>query len=246
MERMTAKQSREVQIALDNDRVERDGDLRLQTRKARQAVVELLKIQGGHSELSEQLDSLLKDHNAMVKTIARERRQHSVDTQTLYVIVSPNPNSNPLLPFLTLCFPWSVGKANRLDASRGYKFIRDLVRVACLRLCPGATESMYQEVLRGLEPHPKQVEDAMMRTVSSMIHCLNHISLHDMKQDWRTVLALFESKLRMLKEIMPTTKKVPCDRRLTLTITLALTLTSAYRSHPSLGFLSHRQCLLLS
>ena len=41
MERMAAKHAREVQIALDKDRVERDGDLRLQTRKARQAIVEL-------------------------------------------------------------------------------------------------------------------------------------------------------------------------------------------------------------
>jgi hypothetical protein len=56
MERMAAKHARKVQIALDKDRVERDGDLRLQTRKARQAEVELLKVQGGHSELSEQLD----------------------------------------------------------------------------------------------------------------------------------------------------------------------------------------------
>jgi hypothetical protein len=73
MDRMAAKHAREVQIALDNDRVERDGYLRLQTRKARQAIVELLKVQGGYCELSEQMDSLLKDHNAMVKTIARER-----------------------------------------------------------------------------------------------------------------------------------------------------------------------------
>ncbi len=112
MERMAAKHEREVQIALDKDRVERDGDLRLQTRKARQAEVELLKVQGGHSEISEQLDLLLKDNIALVKTIARERRQHSVDTQTWYVLDSPNPNSNPLLPFQTLCFPWSVGKAS--------------------------------------------------------------------------------------------------------------------------------------
>jgi hypothetical protein len=39
-------------------------------------------------------------------------------------------------------------------------------------------------------------------------HYFNHISMHDMKQDWRTVLALFESKLRMLKEIRPNLKKV--------------------------------------
>ncbi len=112
MERMAGKHAREVQIALDKDRLERDGDLRLRTRKARQATVELLQVQRGHSELSEQLDSLLKDHNALVKTIARERRQHSVDTQTLYVFATPIPNYNSMLPFLNLSSPWCVGKAN--------------------------------------------------------------------------------------------------------------------------------------
>jgi hypothetical protein len=110
MDRMAAKHALKVQIALDNDRVEWDGYLRLQTRKARQATVELLKVEGAHSELSEEMDSLLKDHNAMVKTIARERRQHSVDTQTLYVTSAPNANSTTLLPFLTQCLPWREGK----------------------------------------------------------------------------------------------------------------------------------------
>ena len=39
-------------------------------------------------------------------------------------------------------------------------------------------------------------------------HYFNHIAEHDMKQDWCTVLALFESKLRMLKEIKPSLKRV--------------------------------------
>jgi hypothetical protein len=39
-------------------------------------------------------------------------------------------------------------------------------------------------------------------------HYINHISLHDMKQDWMTVLALFESKVRTLKEIKPHLKRV--------------------------------------
>ena len=112
MDRMAAKHTREVQIALDKDRLERDGELRLQTRKARQATVELLKVQGAHSELSGQLDSVLKDHNALVKTVARERRQHSVDTQTLYVIATPIPNYNSMLPFLNLSSRCCVGKPN--------------------------------------------------------------------------------------------------------------------------------------
>jgi hypothetical protein len=106
MDRMAAKHVREVQITLDNDRVEMDGYLRHQTRNARQATVELLKVEGAHSELSQEMDSLLKDHNALVKTIARERRQHLVDTQTLYVTSTPNINSTTLLPFLTQCLPW--------------------------------------------------------------------------------------------------------------------------------------------
>ncbi len=112
IERMARKHARELEIALDKDRLERDGDLRLQTRQARQARVELLKVQVGHSEVSEQLDSLLKDHNALVKTIARERRQHSVDTQTLYVIATPIPNYNSMLPFLNLSSRCCVGKPN--------------------------------------------------------------------------------------------------------------------------------------
>jgi hypothetical protein len=66
--------------------------------------------------------------------------------------------------------------ATRNEQARGYKFIRDAVREACSRICPGDTERMYEDVLRGLEPPPKKVEDTMMRTVSSMIHTLPKMS----------------------------------------------------------------------
>ncbi len=95
MERMAAKHAREVQIALDKDRVERDGDLQLQTRKARQVEVKLLKVQGGHRIkrairfVVEGPQRYGKDHCAREETAFR-------DTKTLYVIVSPNRNSNPL------------------------------------------------------------------------------------------------------------------------------------------------------
>jgi len=52
--------------------------------------------------------------------------------------------------------------------------------------------------------------EARFKTVSGKTdtHYFNHISAHDMKQDWQTVLAIFESKVRMLKEIKPHLKRV--------------------------------------
>ena len=45
MDRMAQKYAREVQIALEKDRVEKEGELRQQTRIARQSTVELVKVQ---------------------------------------------------------------------------------------------------------------------------------------------------------------------------------------------------------
>jgi len=59
--------------------------------------------------------------------------------------------------------------ANQVHA---YKFIRDLVNVACSRICPGDAENMCADVLHGLEPAPKTVEDKLLRTVGSMANCL--------------------------------------------------------------------------
>ena len=91
MDRMAQKHAREVKIALDKDRVERDGDLRCQTRIARQSTAEHMKLQVEHIVITEQLDLVVNERNAMVKTIGRERRQADVDRQTLYVSVSPSP-----------------------------------------------------------------------------------------------------------------------------------------------------------
>ena len=89
MDRMAQKHAREVQIALEKDIVEKEGELRQQTRIARQSTVELGKVQVEQIGLIEQLQVLEKEHNVMVKTIGRERRQHEVDKQTLCAIPSP-------------------------------------------------------------------------------------------------------------------------------------------------------------
>ena len=83
MDRMAQKHEREVQIALDNDRIEKEGELRHQTRIARQSTVELLKVQADQIGLKEQVQFMEKDNNDMVKTIGRERRHHDVERQTL-------------------------------------------------------------------------------------------------------------------------------------------------------------------
>lgn len=83
MGRIEQKHAREVQIALEKDRVEKAGELRQQTRLARQASVELVKVQVKENALRDEMQSLEKEHNGIVKMIGRERRQHDVDRQTL-------------------------------------------------------------------------------------------------------------------------------------------------------------------
>ncbi len=83
MDRKAQKHEREVQIALDNDRIEKEGELRHQTRIARQSTVELLQVQADQIGLKEQVEFLEKENNDMVKTIGRERRHHDVERQTL-------------------------------------------------------------------------------------------------------------------------------------------------------------------
>jgi hypothetical protein len=83
MERMEHKHEREVQIALDKDRIEKEGELKRQTRIARQSTVELSKVQGDQIALQHHLELMEKDHNVMVKKIGRERGQHDVDKQSL-------------------------------------------------------------------------------------------------------------------------------------------------------------------
>jgi hypothetical protein len=90
MDRMEQKHARQVKLALEKDRIERDGELRSQTRIARQASAQLQKVEGEHIVLTEELDSVVKKNNAMAKTIRGERRQADVDRQTWFVY-APNP-----------------------------------------------------------------------------------------------------------------------------------------------------------
>ncbi len=63
MDRMEEKHAREVKLALEKDRIERDGDLRSQTRIARQTSAQLQKVKGEHIVLTEELDSVVKKNN---------------------------------------------------------------------------------------------------------------------------------------------------------------------------------------
>ena len=85
MARMEQNHARKVKLALEKDRIERDSDLRSQTRFARQCTSQLPKVEVEHIALTEELNSLARKNNAMVKTIRRERRQADVDRQTWYV-----------------------------------------------------------------------------------------------------------------------------------------------------------------
>ncbi len=85
MARMEQKHARKVKLALEKDRIERDSDLRSQTRFTRQCTSQLAKVEVEHIALTEELNSLARKNNAMVKTIRRERRQADVDRQTWYV-----------------------------------------------------------------------------------------------------------------------------------------------------------------
>ncbi len=53
------------------------------------SMTRIVKVQVEQIGLREQLQVLEKEHNVMVKTIGRERRQHDVEKQTLYAIPSP-------------------------------------------------------------------------------------------------------------------------------------------------------------
>ena len=126
MDRMAQKHAREVQIALEIDRVEKEGELRQQTRIARQSTVELVKVQVEQIGLREQLQVLEKEHNVMVKTIGRERRQHDVDRQTLYAILPLAFNMHST-EFLNLPFPFilRLTKCGNLEATVSLRVKQD-------------------------------------------------------------------------------------------------------------------------
>jgi hypothetical protein len=83
LDRMAQKHKREVQIALDKDRIEKEGEIRQHTRIARQATAELVKGQAEQTILQQDVELMEKEHTVMVKAIGRERRQNDVERQTL-------------------------------------------------------------------------------------------------------------------------------------------------------------------
>jgi hypothetical protein len=83
MERMETRHAREVQIELEKDRVELEGELRAQTRQVRQTAAELVKVQEERSALRQQLELARTDTSNMLKRMGRERRHHDVAQQTL-------------------------------------------------------------------------------------------------------------------------------------------------------------------
>jgi hypothetical protein len=126
MGRIEQKHAREVQIALEKDRVEKAGELRQQTRLARQASVELVKVQVKENGLRDQLQLLEKEHNGIVKMIVRERRQHDVDRQTLYAILPLAFNMHST-EFLNLPFPFilRLTKCGNLEAAVSLRVKQD-------------------------------------------------------------------------------------------------------------------------
>jgi hypothetical protein len=62
--------------------------------------------------------------------------------------------------------------AARMDQSRSNAYVLAAMREVCARICPEDATAMYEDVLRGMEPAPKVVEDKLLRTVSSMANIL--------------------------------------------------------------------------
>jgi hypothetical protein len=59
-----------------------------------------------------------------------------------------------------------------MDQSRSNAYVLAAMREVCARICPEDATAMYEDVLRGMEPAPKVVEDKLLRTVSSMANIL--------------------------------------------------------------------------
>ncbi len=83
MERMEMRHAREVQIEVQEARVELEGALRSQTRQGRQSEAELDKVQMERCQLRDQHDVVMTDNRDLMKTMGRERRQHDVEKQTI-------------------------------------------------------------------------------------------------------------------------------------------------------------------
>lgn len=81
MQRMAKKHARELQIEVDKGKVEMAGELKGQTRSARQAKAELKIVQAERSQLQGDLHRAVQDKHDALRRIGRERRQHDVDVR---------------------------------------------------------------------------------------------------------------------------------------------------------------------
>ena len=81
MERMTKKHAREVQIEVEKETVQIAGELKVQTRIARQAEAEVKRVMMERGELQSAIKRAVRDKNESLKRIGRERRQHDVDVR---------------------------------------------------------------------------------------------------------------------------------------------------------------------
>ena len=78
---MAKKHARELQIEVDKGKVEMAGELKGQTRSARQAKAELKIVQAERSQLQGDLHRAVQDKHDALRRIGRERRQHDMDVR---------------------------------------------------------------------------------------------------------------------------------------------------------------------
>ena len=81
MDRMTKKHALEVKLEVEKETVQIAGELKVQTRIARQAEAEVKRVQVERRELQRAINRAVHDKNETLKRIGRERRQHDVDVR---------------------------------------------------------------------------------------------------------------------------------------------------------------------
>ena len=82
LNRLEKKHEREIQLALDTERVKMEGAFRQQTREARQSAAKLKIVLEDQRVLREQFQQVETDRNGIMKELWRERRLHNVNKQT--------------------------------------------------------------------------------------------------------------------------------------------------------------------
>ena len=78
---MTKKHALEVKLEVEKETVQIAGELKVQTRIARQAEAEVKRVQVERRELQRAINRAVHDKNETLKRIGRERRQHDVDVR---------------------------------------------------------------------------------------------------------------------------------------------------------------------